>query len=86
MTDSLISHGTVLRTRLRFAPRILGRPAWFDETLGCRPFRRRGGEVDQGIGCLAQGGTMGGTGLLQYGSVKLVGGWVERPVSMCYPR
>ena len=35
-------------------PRILGRPAWFDETLGCRACRRRGGVVE-GIGCLVCG-------------------------------
>ena len=39
-------------------PRILGRPAWFDETLGCRASRRRGGVVE-GIGCLAPAGGTG---------------------------
>ena len=52
----------VLRTRLRCAPRILGRPAWFDETLGCRACGRRGGVVE-GIGCLARGGTGACVGL-----------------------
>ena len=46
----------VLRTRLRCAPRTLARPAWFDETLGCRACRRRGGVVE-GVGCLARVGT-----------------------------
>ena len=53
----------VLRTRLRCAPRILGRPAWFDETLGCRAYRHRGG--GSGVDWLSGAGW--------YGSVKLVG-------------